>query len=172
MNENQIREKIKIESLKHLNKIAQVPNKEYDYFDCEQLINTIYRDLFHFSIRQNGYGKSSTTKVMTSSIGDFYNFRNLTIKEKKEKIFNIQIGDILFFHTQSLSDFEPTRENWYPGHVALYLGDNQFIHAKSSSGRVLISSLEEENYLEILVGYKDFVSYIVNVYETNETHIL
>lgn len=171
MNENQIREKIKIESLKHLNKIAQVPNKEYDCFDCEQLINTVYRDLFHFSIRQNGYGKSSTTKVMTSPIGDFYDFRNLTIQEKTEKINNIHIGDILFFHTQSLNDLEPTQENRYPGHVALYLGNNKFIHAKTSLGRVIISSLEEK-YLEILVGYKDLVPYILNMNENEETRVL
>lgn len=172
MEENQIREKIKIESLKHLNKVAQVPNKEYDCFDCEQLINTIYRDLFHFSIRQNGYGKSSTTKVMTSPLGDFYDFRNLTIQEKKEKIMYIQGGDILFFHTQSLKDTKPMKENFYPGHVALYLGDNKFIHAKASSGKVLISNLEEEDYLEILIGYKDLIPYILTTHENKENHTL
>lgn len=167
MNEMEIREKIKLESLKHLNKIARVPNKSYDCFDCEQLINTIYRDLFHFSIRKDGFGKSSTTKVLTSSIGDFYDFRNLTIEEKKECTRNIQIGDILFFHTQSLEENKPTYENRYPGHVALFLGNKFFIHAKSSSGKVMISHLEEEDYLEILIGYKDLVPYILNCEENN-----
>ena len=83
MNENQLRQLIKLESLKHLNKIAQVPNKTYDCFDCEQLINVVYRDLFQISIRKDGYGKSSTTKVLTSSIGNFYNFSKLNIEEKK-----------------------------------------------------------------------------------------
>lgn len=41
MNENQLRQLIKLESLKHLNKVAQVPNKAYDCFDCEQLINVV-----------------------------------------------------------------------------------------------------------------------------------
>lgn len=109
---------------------------------------------------------------MTSPLGDFYDFRNLTIQEKKEKSMHMQVGDILFFHTQSLSDSKPTKENCYPGHVALYLGENKFIHAKASSGRVLISNLEEEDYLEILVGYKDLVPYILTIYENEEIRTL
>lgn len=163
--ESQIRGKIKLESLKYLNKIAQVPNKKYDCFDCEQLVNTIYRDLFQFSIRQGGFGKSSTTKVLTSPNGTFYDFRFLTKEEKKIRIANIQIGDILFFHTQSLEENKPTFENRYPGHIALYLGNYEFIHAKASSSRVLISNFLEEGYLDILVGYKDLVPYILNLQE-------
>lgn len=166
MNENQLRQLIKLESLKHLNKVAQVPNKAYDCFDCEQLINVVYRDLFQISIRKDGYGKSSTTKVLTSSIGNFYNFSKLNIEEKKKKIFQIQIGDILFFHTQSLDEQSPTKENWYPGHLGLYLGNQTFIHAKSSAGKVVISNLNEENYIDILVGYKNLIPYILDKLET------
>lgn len=165
MNENQLRQLIQLESLKHLNKIAQVPNKSYDCFDCEQLINVVYRDLFQFSIRKDGYGKSSTTKVMTSSIGDFYDFSDLTKEEKKKKIKQIQAGDILFFHTQSLDEFLPTKENRYPGHLGLYLGNQTFIHAKASAGKVMLSKLDEEDYIEILVGYKDLIPYILENYE-------
>ncbi len=144
-----------------MNKKAQVPNKEYDSFDCEQLINVIFRDLFDFSIRVNGFGKSSTTKVLTSSVGIFYDCKSLTNLEKIDFISNIKVGDILFFHTQSLNDTMPSYSNRYPGHLALYLGENKFIHAKSSIGKVIIESLQEEDYLHILVGYKDLIPYIL-----------
>lgn len=172
MIENEIREKIKLESVKHLNKIAQVPNKSYDCFDCEQLINVVFRDLFSFSIRQDGFGKSSTTKVMTSPIGFFYGFRNLTMQEKKIKLAAIHVGDILFFHTQSLQDNTPTKDNYYPGHLGLYLGNNIFIHAKDSSKKVILSNLEEEDYLEILIGYKDLLPYILEIEEYQNTYSL
>lgn len=165
MEEKEIRE-----SIKHLYKIAQLPNNQFDCFDCEQLINVVFRDLFSFSIRKDGYGQSSTTKVMTSSIGLFYDLRNFSKIEKENKIAEIQIGDVLFFHTQSLEFEEPTPNNKYPGHVALYLGNFNFIHAKSSVGRVVVSNFYEEDYLEILIGYKDYIPYILtNVFEEQRT---
>ncbi len=167
MCEEQIREKIKLEVLKHVNKIAKIPNKDYDCFDCEQLINTVFRDLFHFSIRQGGFGKSNTTKVLTSPIGVFYDCSFLTLEEKRGRIAAIHTGDILFFHTQSLEENAPTFENRYPGHVALYLGNNLFIHAKASSGRVLISNFMEEDYLEIFVGFKNLVPFILHLQENS-----
>lgn len=33
---------------------------------------------------------------------------------------------------------------YYPGHVALYLGEGQYIHASASAGRVVLGSLEAE----------------------------
>ena len=42
-------------------------------------------------------------------------------------------GDLVFFNTISDSD--------RCDHVGIYLGDNQFIHASSGGGRVMISSL-------------------------------
>ncbi len=41
MLEKIIRLLIKNESLKYLNKPAKVPNKDYDCFGCEQLVNVI-----------------------------------------------------------------------------------------------------------------------------------
>lgn len=155
------------ESLKHLNKIAKVPNKDYDCFDCEQLINVIYRDLFGISIRKGGYGKSSTTKVLTSSIGQFYNLQSQ--EEKLQFISFIQPGDILFFHTQSIHETMPTPQNRYPGHVALYLKDGKMIHASASKGKVMIESLYDEDNLNILVGYKDIVSTMIKQSEISET---
>lgn len=163
MNESNLRMRIMEESLKHLNKVAQLPNKDYDCFDCEQLINVIYRDLFGISIRKDGYGKSSTTKVLTSSIGDFFSCQNLKKNEKLQFISTIKAGDILFFHTQSIDETAPAIENHYPGHIALYLGDYKFIHAKVSAGKVIIESFFDEDYLDIFIGYKNLIPAIINI---------
>jgi cell wall-associated NlpC family hydrolase len=47
-------------------------------------------------------------------------------------------GDLLFFGNRS------RRIN----HVGIYLGDGQMIHASNSRGRVVISDLDNEPYLE------------------------
>lgn len=153
------------ESLKYLGYEAKVPNHEYDCFDCEQLINVVYRDLFSFSIRKDGFGKSSTTKVMTSSVGVLTTCQELSKKEKIEFIHNnIKPGDILFFHTQSLKVKGPKENNRYPGHLALYLGNMKFIHARSTAGKVIIEDFKQEYFLEILVGYKNMIPTILEMY--------
>lgn len=48
---------------------------------------------------------------------------------------NLKLGDLVFFDTVS------TKDNII-SHVGIYIGDNQFIHASSSQGKVVISKLE------------------------------
>lgn len=143
--------------MKHHNKVAQSKNTTYDCFDCEQLVNVVYRDVLSINIRKGGYGLSTTTKVFTSEYGKL----NIINKDNiNEEIKNIKAGDILFFHTQSLEDIEAKVDNRYPGHVGIYLGNYKFIHARTSLGRVAISKLTSEKYLKKLVGYKDIISTI------------
>ena len=42
---------------------------------------------------------------------------------------------------------------YYPGHIALYLGDNCYIHASGTAGKVVVNSLDplKENYREDLI---------------------
>ncbi len=49
---------------------------------------------------------------------------------------NLQRGDLVFFHSSSRT----------VGHVGIYLGDGQFIHASSGVGRVTISSIDSSYY--------------------------
>ncbi|MEM1433618.1 MAG: C40 family peptidase [Pseudomonadota bacterium] len=44
----------------------------------------------------------------------------------------LQRGDLLFFET-----------SWKAGHVGIYIGDGQFVHAPSSGSRVAVSSYTE-----------------------------
>ena len=49
---------------------------------------------------------------------------------------NLQRGDLVFFHSSSA----------YVGHVGIYLGDGQFIHASSGKGKVTISDINSSYY--------------------------
>ena len=74
----------------------------------------------------------------------------------------------MFFHTQSLNDPVPIKDNRYPRHIALFLGDNKFIHAKASVGKVVIESLFDDDYLDILIGYKDLIPFIITFEEDHQ----
>ena len=54
----------------------------------------------------------------------------------------LKFGDLVFFNT--------TRRS-FPGHVGIYLGDNQFVHASRKLG-VTVSSLDDDYYLKRYVG--------------------
>ena len=60
---------------------------------------------------------------------------------------NLEIGDVICFssHTESI------------GHVGIYIGDGQFIHASSGSGKVIISDLSEDYYTARYVGSRHIV---------------
>ena len=47
---------------------------------------------------------------------------------------NLRKGDLIFFDTEGSN-------NGYVSHAGIYMGDNQFIHASSGGGKVMISSL-------------------------------
>ena len=64
--------------------------------------------------------------------------------EKVESKEELKFGDLVFFNT--------TRRS-YPGHVGIYLGENQFVHASRSYG-VTVSSLENVYYKKRSVGAK------------------
>ncbi|MCL6099936.1 MAG: NlpC/P60 family protein [Bacteroidetes bacterium] len=54
----------------------------------------------------------------------------------------LKFGDLVFFNT--------TRRS-YPGHVGIYLGENQFVHASRKLG-VTVSSLDEAYYSKRYIG--------------------
>ena len=60
---------------------------------------------------------------------------------KIESIEGLQEGDLVYFNTNrsdgDLSD-----------HAGIYIGDNQFIHASSAKGKIVISDLSEGYYNE------------------------
>lgn len=124
-----------------------------DTFDCAGLVWFLYHEILHLDLYDQGYGLSTTTKIMTSKYGI------ITLYPKpctKGNLDQINKGDILFFHRQSLADSEPKETNKYPGHCGLYLGNNTFIHCVKSQGKVIISNFHHTPYWQnILVASKN-----------------
>lgn len=152
MNSNDLRNKIiELALLQHHKPYIHGYNGD-DAFDCAGLVWFVYHEVLGLNIYEDGYGKSTTTMIMTSPKGKLILFD----KEELEKDLTlIKEGDILLFHKQSLNEEKPTENNKYPGHVGIYLGDGKIIHATRKSGKVIISNLEKKPKLkEKLIGYK------------------
>ena len=60
-----------------------------------------------------------------------------TLNGKKVSKSDLQLGDLVFFKGRSSSSI---------GHVGIYIGGNQFIHAANSRKGVIITSLSESYY--------------------------
>ena len=93
------------------------------YFDCSGLTQYVYKQ-FGYSLKRTAYlqGYDDTWPKIKS-------------------ISDLQVGDLIYFNTNEtdadLSD-----------HAAIYIGDGNFIHASSSAGKVVISSLSSGYYRE------------------------
>lgn len=148
-----LREKIVKLALMQHHKSYVHGNHGEDSFDCAGLVWFIYQELFNINLYKNGYGLSTTTKLMTSNYGKLILFND------NKDINIINKGDILFFHRQSMNDDMPKEDNRYPGHCGIYIGNNKFIHSLKSEGEVVISDFEKNDYWrKVLVASKDVIS--------------
>ena len=75
--------------------------------------------LVYYVFRQCGY---TITRTATAQNSDGYYVSRSDLRP----------GDIIIFYNSAMSAI---------GHAGIYIGDGQFIHASSSGGRVMISSL-------------------------------
>ncbi len=97
-------------------------------FDCSGFVGYIYK--------QHGY---SIRRVAS----DIY-YNDGTYVEKA----NLQPGDLVFFSNSSES----------VGHVGMFIGGTQFIHASSSTVGVIISDLSSSYYIAHYVGAKRIIN--------------
>jgi len=155
MEEELLREKI-------INLATYHKGKSYEHgmhgplsFDCAGFVWYVYDELLHINLYKDGYGRSTTTMMMTSNYGKITLFdENILNKD----LSLIRQGDILFFHRQSLKEKEPSHNNKYPGHCGIYLGNNKFIHC-TKKNNVHVTDLEEDEYWQKkLVASKDVIS--------------
>lgn len=130
-----------------------------DEFDCSGLTFYLFQALFGIDINETGFGVGDTTKQMTNDIGILRQYQEGDEK-KIQYLKDIQVGDLIFFHRQSLDENQPTPSNRYPGHVGIYMGEQQFIHASSEDGKVVISQLNDY-WLKVMVASRDLVSGIM-----------
>lgn len=127
-----------------------------DSFDCAGLVWYVYKEILGIDIYTDGFGLSTTTKIMTSSYGKLILYDELSLAKD---ISLIKKGDIVFLHRQSKNDTEPKEDNKYPGHCGIYLGDNRFIHCSSTKGIVVVSNFGKNDYWKrVLIGAKDILS--------------
>ena len=155
--ENELREKIiKLAILKR--------HKEYihgchgpEEFDCAGFVWYVYNEVLGLDIYEDGYGLSTTTKIMTSKYGKITLFDEGNIHQN---LSLVKKGDILFFHRQAKDEKYPKEDNKYPGHCGIYLGDNKFIHCTRKKEKVIINNFEKSEYWnKVLVASKDIISY-------------
>ena len=124
-----------------------------DSFDCAGFVWYIYHEILDIDIYKDGIGKSTTTKIMTSTYGKL----TLYAENILDKDFSlIKGGDILLFHRQSKESTEPKENNKYPGHCGIYLGNKTFIHAPRKKGYINIQNFDNSQYwTKKLVASKD-----------------
>lgn len=96
-------------------------------FDCSGFVYYVYK--------QHGYNINRTAASI---------YQNGVAVDKS----NLQIGDVICFTNGGGS---------YIGHVGIYIGDNQFIHASSGQGKVTITGLSETYYANHYYGARRIV---------------
>lgn len=116
------REKMLFEVIKYLDTPYKYGGNTEKGIDCSAFTKTIYE-----SSQINELPRSAREQF---SVGDEIDQEEL------------KFGDLVFFNT--------TRRS-FPGHVGIYLGDNQFVHASRKLG-VTVSSLESTYYKKRYVG--------------------
>lgn len=143
-----------------------------DTFDCAGLVWYVYHEVLGINVYKEGYGQSTTGRIMTNPIG------NLVYFDDEEKDLSlIKPGDVLLFHRQSKDDIIPRPSNKYPGHCGIYIGNKEFIHATirkpdikkflgneyekykdKIKGMVIKSTLEENKFwIKKLVASKNMI---------------
>lgn len=153
INETELRYKIIKLALLQYHKLYVHGSNGPDTFDCAGLVWFIYNEILNINLYENGFGLSTTTKIMTSNLGKTTLFEE---DNMNKDLSLIKDGDIVFFHRQSLNDRMPKISNKYPGHCGIYLGNNNFIHASRAKMKVVISNFEKNNYWkDVLVASKD-----------------
>ena len=151
-----LREKIIKLALLQLNKEYKHGQHGPDEFDCAGLVWFIYNEICSINLYYDGFGLSTTTRIMTNPYGSTTLYDEASTKKN---LSIIKKGDIIFFHRQSMNDNEPKENNKYPGHCGIYLDDNNFIHCSRPKGKVIISNFEKNEYWQkVMVASKNIFS--------------
>ena len=116
------REKILLEIIKFLDTPYQYGGKTGDGMDCSAFTGIVYKNSMSIDLP-----RSSREQY---KVGDDI--------DKDE----LKFGDLVFFNTTRRSK---------PGHVGIFIGENQFVHASRKLG-VTVSSLDEEYYKKRYMG--------------------
>ena len=48
-------------------------------------------------------------------------------------------------------------DNWYPGHVGIYVGDGKYIDARHRRGDIRMVEINNDDYMNCFIGFKRFI---------------
>ncbi len=116
------REKVLLEVIKYLDTPYKYGGNGGKGIDCSAFTKQVYENSLSFDLPR--------------SAREQYRVGDEISKDE------LKFGDLVFFNT--------TRRS-YPGHVGIYLGENQFVHASRKLG-VTVSSLDEAYYSKRYIG--------------------
>lgn len=93
-------------------------------YDCSGLVVYCYQEIFDITLPRSA-----------KDLGYCDDYETI------ENIEDLYKGDIVCFNTN-------LKDNDLSDHVGIYLGDNEFIHASSGKGHVIISPIDKGYYNE------------------------
>ena len=136
-----------------------VKDNQNSTFDCASFVAYLFMSEIGVDIQHGGYGNSTTGKIMSSSFGDVFLIdERKSIEEKSEFVLkNAEIGDVMLFHRQSANSTAVEDDNWYPGHVGMYIGDGKYIDARHRRGDVRVVDISNDEYMKCFIGLKRFI---------------
>ena len=91
-------------------------------YDCSGLVVSCYEEVFDITLPRTA-----------KDIGYCSDYETIY------SIANLKKGDVVCFNTN-------TGDKDLSDHVGIYLGDNEFIHASSGKGKVIVSPINEGYY--------------------------
>jgi len=124
------REKILFEAIKFLDTPYKYGGNSQKGIDCSAFTLQVYQNALSVDLPRSAREQFA--------VGE---------KISKEEL---QFGDLVFFNTRRASN---------PGHVGIYLGENQFVHASRSLG-VTVSSIDDTYYKKRYVGARRVESFV------------
>ena len=147
-----------------------VKDSQNSTFDCASFVSYLYMSELGIDIMHGGIGNSSTGKIMSSDFGESLLIdESIDIKSKIQFIKkHAKVGDVLLFHRQSRNSNEVESDNWFPGHVGIYVGDEKYIDARHRRGNVSLVDMNDDEYMNCFVGFKNFISEKFKEKEQNE----
>lgn len=122
-NSNSKKERFLLEIVSYLNTPYRYGGESRNGIDCSAFTQNVYKNSLNIKIPRTAREQFKTWE---------------TFEDKNE----LKFGDLIYFDTS---------KKYFPGHVGIYLDDNLFAHASSSSG-VIVSSLENNYYSNKYIG--------------------
>lgn len=97
----------------------------------------------------SGFDCSGLVYYIYTNLGYSVNRTASSLMENGVEVEELEPGDLVFFANGG---------GGRVGHVGIYIGDRQFVHACSGSGKVMISSLDESYYASYYCGARRIIT--------------